>query len=168
MQYRSIESFLEDWESEAGDTSLVLGAVTDAALGQSVADGHRSLARVAWHIAVSIPEMMNKVGLGLTEVDEHAPVPATGAEILDGYDRTAAELLAAVRANWTDATLDEEDDMYGFRWKRGFTLKCLVFHQIHHRGQMTVLMRQAGLRVPGVYGPSLEGWTAVGTTPPAV
>ena len=42
------------------------------------------------------------------------------------------------------------------------------FHQIDHRGQMTVLMRQAGLNVPGVYGPSLEGWTSVGTNPPEV
>jgi len=30
----------------------------------------------------------------------------------------------------------------------------LIAHQGHHRAQMTVLMRQAGLKVPGVYGPS--------------
>jgi uncharacterized damage-inducible protein DinB len=38
-------------------------------------------------------------------------------------------------------------------------------HEIHHRGQMTVLMRQAGLKVPGVYGPSREEWTAYGMPP---
>jgi uncharacterized damage-inducible protein DinB len=27
-------------------------------------------------------------------------------------------------------------------------------HQTHHRAQMMVLMKQAGLKVPGVYGPS--------------
>jgi uncharacterized damage-inducible protein DinB len=61
-----------------------------------------------------------------------------------------------------------EDDMYGERWPRGFTLFALVAHQAHHRGQMTVLMRQAGLQVPGVYGPSLEEWTTYGMQPPAV
>jgi uncharacterized damage-inducible protein DinB len=32
----------------------------------------------------------------------------------------------------------------------------LVRHLIHHRGQMSVLMREAGLIVPGVYGLSRE------------
>ena len=37
-------------------------------------------------------------------------------------------------------------------------LMTLINHQNHHRGQMTVLMRQAGLTVPGVYGPAKEEW----------
>ena len=41
-------------------------------------------------------------------------------------------------------------------------------HQTHHRGQMTVLMRQAGLTVPGVYGPAREEWAAMGMEPPTV
>jgi len=48
------------------------------------------------------------------------------------------------------------------------SLQVLVVHQAHHRGQMTVLMRQAGLKVPGVYGPAREEWTAYGMQPPAV
>jgi uncharacterized damage-inducible protein DinB len=46
--------------------------------------------------------------------------------------------------------------MYGEHWPRGLTLQALVFHEIHHRGAMTVLMRQAGLTVPGIYGPNRE------------
>ena len=41
-------------------------------------------------------------------------------------------------------------------------LSALIRHEAHHRGQMTVLMRQAGLTVPGVYGPSREEWVAYG------
>ena len=37
------------------------------------------------------------------------------------------------------------------------TLMVMLHHEIHHRGQMTVLMRQAGLKLPGVYGPSADG-----------
>jgi uncharacterized damage-inducible protein DinB len=33
---------------------------------------------------------------------------------------------------------------------------------------MTVLMRQAGLKVPGVYGPAREEWTTYRMQPPAV
>ena len=36
--------------------------------------------------------------------------------------------------------------------------RLLIQHQAHHRGQLTVLMRQADLKVPGVYGPSKEEW----------
>jgi uncharacterized damage-inducible protein DinB len=35
-------------------------------------------------------------------------------------------------------------------------LQSLIRHQIHHRGQMTILMREAHVVVPGVYGPSRE------------
>jgi len=44
-------------------------------------------------------------------------------------------------------------------------LVSLITHQAHHRGQMTVLMRQAGLKVPGVYGPAREEWAAMGMPP---
>ena len=55
--------------------------------------------------------------------------------------------------------------MYGETWKRGVALEMLIRHEAHHRGQMTVLMRQAGLPVHGVYGPSREEWTAMGMEP---
>jgi uncharacterized damage-inducible protein DinB len=52
--------------------------------------------------------------------------------------------------------------MYGEQWPRGTMLNALIAHQTHHRGQMTVLMRQAGVPVPGMYGPSKEEWAAMG------
>ncbi|MEW5994556.1 MAG: DinB family protein, partial [Candidatus Zixiibacteriota bacterium] len=61
-----------------------------------------------------------------------------------------------------------QDEMYGEKWERRFTLLALIQHQIHHRGQMTVLMRQAGLKVPSIYGPVLEDWAQYGQPPPAV
>ena len=74
------------------------------------------------------------------------------------YAAVAGELLKQVKAGWTDQTLTIEDDMYGEKWARGQSTRVLIDHQTHHRGQMTVLMRQAGLKVPGVYGPSKEEW----------
>ena len=76
------------------------------------------------------------------------------------------ELIEAVTAGWDDATLAVEDDMYGMQWKRGMTLAVLINHEIHHRGQMSVLMRQAGLTVPGVFGPAKEEWAELGAPPP--
>lgn len=42
----------------------------------------------------------------------------------------------------------------------------MIQHQIHHRGQMTILMRQAGLTVPGIYGPAKEEWAVIGREAP--
>ena len=58
--------------------------------------------------------------------------------------------------------------MYGETWKRGKSLPVFLTHEMHHRGQMTVIMRLAGLKVPGIYGPSKEEWTNYGMEPPAV
>ncbi|MBK8721797.1 MAG: hypothetical protein IPL95_05830 [Saprospiraceae bacterium] len=46
--------------------------------------------------------------------------------------------------------------MYGELWTKGNTLAILIRHQAHHRGQLSILMRQNGCKVPGVYGPSKE------------
>jgi uncharacterized damage-inducible protein DinB len=44
----------------------------------------------------------------------------------------------------------------------------LILHQVHHRGEMIVLMRMAGLAVPGIFGPTREEWAQYGMQPPSV
>jgi uncharacterized damage-inducible protein DinB len=129
---------------------------------------HRTLGRLAWHITTSVGEMMSRTGLKVSGPAEDAPVPPTAAAIQAGYDEAARSLLGEMRAKWTDASLKIEDDMYGQKWARALSLSILVAHQTHHRAQMTVLMRQAGLKVPGVYGPAKEEWAAMGMQPPVV
>ncbi|WHY79972.1 DinB family protein [Neobacillus sp. WH10] len=64
--------------------------------------------------------------------------------------------------NWVKgnawASLTEEVNVFGRTMTKGDTLLLLVRHIIHHRWQMTVFMRQAGVRVPGIYGPTREEW----------
>jgi uncharacterized damage-inducible protein DinB len=107
------------------------------------------------------------VGLEVESPPEDSEPPATAAAIAAAYEKASQSLLEKLKA-WNDATLDVEDEMFGQRWARGFTLHALLEHQIHHRGQMTVLMRQAGLRVPGIYGPAREDWASMGMDPPKV
>ncbi len=166
--FRRVSDFLASWDQERAATLKVLEALDDRSLQQATGPDHRSLGRLAWHITVTIPEMMERTGLRLSGPAQDAPPPPRAADIVAAYDNASQSLADQVRAGWDDATLEVEDDMYGERWARGRTLSALVAHQTHHRGQMTILMRQAGLKVPGVYGPSREEWSAFGMEPPAV
>lgn len=164
--YRSIADFVVDWKYESGATLKVFQTLTDSSLNQRVTPDGRSLGFLAWHLVLTLSEMGSKMGLQVTAPPEDSEQPNVAAEIASTYDISARSVLEVVRRNWTDASLMEETDMYGEKWKRGFSLASLLRHQIHHRAQMTVLMRQAGLKVPGVYGPSKEEWAQFGMPAP--
>lgn len=170
--FRRIEDFLACWREESASVLKVLDAIPDGALEVAVGEGHRTLRRMAWHLVESLIEMPSHWGIevpgkALIQDGFIVPPPETLAEIRAAF-LAASEGLVAALGGWSDVSLEQEDDMYGDRWKRGFSLHILVVHQAHHRGQMTVLMRQAGLRVPDVYGPSKDGWGAYGAEAPRV
>jgi uncharacterized damage-inducible protein DinB len=163
--YRTIDDFVLDWEYESSATMKILRALTDASLKQKVTPEGRSLGFLAWHVVLTLSEMGSKMGLQVTSPAEDSEPPKVAAEIASTYDISSKSVLEAVRSSWTDASLNDEIPMYGEMWKRGGALSSLLLHQTHHRAQMTVLMRQAGLKVPGVYGPSREEWTKMGMQP---
>lgn len=166
--FLSLAAFLQAWEKEEELTQRILNALTDDSLSQAVTVQDRTLGRIAWHLATTIPEMMSKTGLILESFDEDAPVPDTASEISGYYQKVSKAMAAAIKAQWNDPTLLEQKDMYGESWTIGAALKVLIDHQIHHRGQLTVLMRQAGIQVPGIYGPAREDWVQFGMEPPKV
>ena len=160
--FRTIEDFLHTWIDETEATLKIFGALTDASLEQRVGSQGRTLGRIGWHIVQTLPEMGGRMGLNITGPQEEEAVPISAEQILAAFRGSAESLAAEIRDHWGDGDLEVEDDMYGEAWPRGRTLAILVAHQVHHRGQMTVLMRQAGLPVPGVYGPSREEWAGYG------
>ena len=73
--------------------------------------------------------------------------------------------VEALQSEWTDKDLTTINDFFGRPMPNSIFLMTLINHQNHHRGQMTVLMRQAGLTVPGVYIPK-EEWATAGMEAP--
>ena len=164
--FRMIEDFLTNWGHESGSTQKVLDALTDTSLAQEVSQEGRTLGRIAWHIVTTLDEMVSQTGLEFDAASHEVAVPATASEIADAYRSSSEAMVTAMKEQWTDATLNDIREMYGEQWSVANILSILTSHQIHHRGQMTVLMRQAGLRVPGVYGPSREEWVEFGGVAP--
>ncbi len=160
--FRTIAEFTSAWQGESASTLKVMQAMTDVSLGQKVNAEGRSLGRLAWHIVQTLGEMGGHAGLAVEAANEHTPQPAGAAAIAGAYQAGAVALENAVTAAWRDADLPLEIDMYGEKWTRAMTLRAIIQHEVHHRGQMTVLMRQAGLKVPGIYGPAREEWAVYG------
>ena len=159
--FRTINDFLEAWKYESEATLKVFGNLTDDSLNQKVTSDGRSLGFIAWHITDTIPEMLSKTGLPFNH-DENTPAPASVETIKDIYKNSSKAVTELISQNWKDEMLNDDINMYGQIWKRSSVLSSLVAHQTHHRGQMTVLMRQAGLKVPGIYGPAKEEWAQFG------
>jgi uncharacterized damage-inducible protein DinB len=160
--FRTVSDFLNSWKYESEATLKCFRELTEASLAQQVTPDGRTLGFLAWHITTAIGDIAGAAGLPLHIATSDQPVPATPSEIAAVYEKAALAVADAVKANWPDSQLSDEIPMYGETWTKGFTLGCLVAHQCHHRGQMTVLMRQAGLKVPGIYGPAKEEWAAIG------
>jgi len=163
--YYKLSDFLDDWKYESESTVKVLSNLSDESLTKKFNKEIRTPGRLAWHIVTSVGEMAHRTGLTFKTVDDNSPIPSTAKEILDEYKRTSDYMIKEISEKWSDETLQLEDDMYGEKWAGGKTLGILVTHQIHHRAQLTVVMRLAGLKVPGVYGPAKEEWAGYGMEP---
>jgi uncharacterized damage-inducible protein DinB len=163
--YSTIDEFLTDWKSESDNTARMFRQLTDSSLTTKVTPSGRSLGRIAWHIVTTIGEMMGRTGLRVDAPAEDSAVPESASTIAGSYETAAQSLHGQIAEQWNNAKLAEEVDMYGQSWKNAFTLRALVRHEIHHRAQMSILLRQAGVTIPGMYGPSQEEWKQYGMDP---
>jgi uncharacterized damage-inducible protein DinB len=166
--FKTIEEFTAEWSYETAATSSLMAAMTDESLNQRIGTENRTLGRLASHLVVSIHEMLTRTGLKFECPITYDHVPVSASSIAVAYKKVSEVMLQAVRAQWNDETLLEQHNMYGEEWSNAVTLRVLIQHEVHHRGQMTVLMRQAGFRIPGMYGPTMEDWGDWGMEAPVV
>lgn len=153
--YRHVDDFLQEWSNASDGTLQLLQALTDDKLQQSIVEGHSTLGWLGWHLVGAAGYFSYLAGLKVPMIRQEDPVPTTAAEIVAAYEKVANGVSEAV------AKLSNEDLLEvvtGFKapMPKGALLRVLIDHQTHHRGQMTVLLRQAGLPVPGVMGPTKE------------
>ncbi|WP_342780023.1 DinB family protein [Cohnella terricola] len=110
---------------------------------------------LAWHLVVVGGAFGHFAGLNVPAIPKGTDVPDNIAEIVEKYE-AFAEAIKNEAIKLTDEQLAEEITGFVGKTVRGKFLRQLIDHQTHHRGQMTVLLRQAGLPVPGVMGPTKE------------
>ncbi|MBP1964074.1 DinB family protein [Paenibacillus aceris] len=166
--FTTVESFIKEYQQESKTTQQLLDALTDASLQQPQAEGYRPLGYIAWHLVHTDRGMLLGTGLKFEAPSAASQPPSEAAVIADAYRATTAAIIEAVRTQLTDAKLQEVVNMFGMQWTISETLFAYIKHEIHHRGQLTILMRQAGLPVIGAYGPAKEQWANIGMPIPAI
>lgn len=164
--FQSLDHFLKSWEFEADATQKLLNNLTDESLKQEITSQNWTLGRIAWHTVTAIHIITSNTNLTFEAPTKDFPVPTSAQFIADNYQQASNAFVKALKTQWTDLSMKEQIEFIGQQMPNGSLLLFLIQHQSHHRGQMTVLMRQAGLTVPGIYGPSKEEWAKFGMNAP--
>jgi uncharacterized damage-inducible protein DinB len=158
-----IDGMLQELEQEAQTTRRVLGRVPDNQLTWRPHEKARTLGELALHVAI--------VPGGVAELVA-SPSPAQAPQFVDPTPKSASELLpaldqsiakaknvlggmndAALMATWRMMRGDREL----FAVPRAAVLRSVMLnHWYHHRGQLTVYLRQLGVPIPSIYGPSAD------------
>ena len=159
--FASITEFVEDWGKESANSVKVMRALTDASLSQRSDPEANTLGKIAWHMVLMIGASGSAAGLEVTAPQRGTEPPASAARIADAFETAARTVGEQASKKLTDEQLTSEISLWGRTMTIAAAFQGLVRHLIHHRGQMTVLMREAGLVVPGVYGPSREETAAL-------
>ena len=155
-----LQTFIGTWDAEAKKTAAALRALPAGQYDFRPDAGGRSLGELAWHLAEIEGYMGFGVERGAFEMGVKPPGierPRTIEELAPGYERIHAESLQKVR-RLTSADLDRRVRFFtGDEMPiRDILWSALLHHQIHHRGQLSVLCRLAGGVAPGAYGPNRE------------
>jgi uncharacterized damage-inducible protein DinB len=154
--YHDVKEFLQQYGWESDTTARVFAALTDESLSHSKAPGHPTLGDIAWHIATAPSYMLNQTGYSMTPYEFNTPADLSAKKIQDTY----ADTVSAVKEQSAGKSAEDLQTVFNvfgtYDWPLAMMLSALCSHEIHHRGQVSVLMRQAGLVVPSIYGPNYE------------
>ncbi|WP_081415198.1 DinB family protein [Ectobacillus panaciterrae] len=120
----------------------------------------------AWHFTTSIPDYLAHFGLKIDRVQNAENVPTSAKEITETFKNISFYASKVIEEQLTDESLKQVQEAFGRQESNATILMGLIKHIVHHRGQVTVLMRQAGIKPFGVYGPPKEDWIHLGVENP--
>lgn len=158
------EAMIAELNHEAGNTRKMLEVVPGDKFGWQPHEKSMTLGRLTGHIAEIpgwAPMMAGKDELDLAASDFSPVKPETVEELLAYQDQTVTAFNQALDGH-DDATL-----MKPWTMKSGeqvfFTMPCAVAmrgfilnHIVHHRGQLSVYLRELDVALPSVYGPTAD------------
>jgi len=158
----TVNDILQELEQEAPATRRVLQRLPDNRLQWKPHPKSMSLGQLASHVA-NIPGRIAEIST--TSFDASTPIPrpeaASTAQVLEAFEASMVQARQVLRA-MSDAELSSpwrmmQGDRELWSIPRGAFLRSVMLnHWYHHRGQLTVYLRQNGVPLPAVYGDSAD------------
>jgi uncharacterized damage-inducible protein DinB len=159
----SIQELLQELRQEAGTTREALKRVPEDKLAWRPHPKSLSLGQLAMHVA-TLPRAIADISTR-TDFQVDSPIPRPSATTIAELVETLDESVAS--ASRTIGSMTDDDLSNPWRMMRGETevgavprgafLRSILFnHWYHHRGQLTVYLRETGALVPAIYGPSAD------------
>jgi uncharacterized damage-inducible protein DinB len=154
-----LERFIQIWDREAAKTAKLLEALPEDQYDFRPDPGSRSLGEMAWHLAE--PEVYGRFALeqGGFSLDVKPSVerPRSVRELAPAFVRVHADALERVK-KLTPEDLDRSIPFINGQpiGVREVLWDFMLLHGIHHRGQLSMMVRQAGGRPVSLYGPTRE------------
>jgi len=155
-----LQIFQNLWDFEAERTVEVISALPTGGYDFRPDPAGRSLGELAWHLAEVDGYTTYGIEQGTFTLGVRPPGierPKSMQALAPDYQRVHAEAAARIR-HLVPADLDRR-----LRHLTGKELSirqllwgAVLFHLIHHRGQLSILCRLAGGTVPGIFGPNRE------------
>jgi uncharacterized damage-inducible protein DinB len=162
-----VETFFAVWDREAQKTVQVLEMLPAGQYDFRPDASGRSLGELAWHLAELDAYITFGIATGAFSADTKPPNikrPMMIEALAPGYKRIheeARERLGTLK----EEDLEKEMQFFGstqivkeLLWDR------MLLHLIHHRGQLSLLVRLAGGIVPQLFGPTREQSQAAART----
>lgn len=159
-----IDGMLRELEEEAVTTRRVLERVPENRLGWRPHQKARTLGELALHVAIlpgGVAQLIASPSPARAPQVGQDPSPATSSELIPALDQsiaTAKQVLGrmddgALTATWRLTNGKREL----FATTRAAMLRAIMLnHWYHHRGQLTVYLRELGVSIPAIYGPSAD------------
>jgi uncharacterized damage-inducible protein DinB len=160
-----LERFLKAWDHEAKNTVKLMRALPAAQYDFRPDPGGRSLGELAWHLAEGDAYMSygienREFSMGMKP--PNIARPRAVEALAPGYERIHQEAADRIRK------LKPEDLDRSIPFVTGQPMSireilwsAILFHGIHHRGQLALMCRLAGGTTPGLYGPNREEMAAM-------
>ena len=158
-----IDGMLQELEEEAKTTRRVLERIPDNQLDWRPHQKARTLGELALHVATVPGGVAQFVA---------SPSPVQAPNFIDPSPQSAAELVPALDQSIATAKqvlggMNDDDLLATWRVVQGerelFALprvavlrSIMLNHWYHHRGQLTMYLRELDVPIPSIYGPSAD------------
>ncbi|HKP49276.1 MAG TPA: DinB family protein [Gemmatimonadales bacterium] len=158
----TVNDILQELEQEAQATRRVLERLPDNRLQWKPHPKSMSLGQLALHVA-NIPGRIAEISTAAFDASTPIPRPEADstAQVLEAFEASMVQARQVLRT-MTDSELSlpwrmMQGDRELWSIPRGAFLRSVMLnHWYHHRGQLTVYLRQNGASLPAVYGDSAD------------